>query len=100
MSDKKLRFDAAYREHRELDDGQEVTLRLVRPSDKQLLLQGFERLSPESRHFRFMGVRNTFSEAELHYLCEVDGTNHFALGAVIENDDGSEEGIAIARFVR
>jgi GNAT superfamily N-acetyltransferase len=99
---KKLRprFDSSYLEEIELDDGQDVTLRLVQPSDKQLLLQGFERLSPESRHLRFMGVRNTFNEAELRYLCEVDGTDHFAMGAVIVNADGSEEGVAIARFVR
>jgi GNAT superfamily N-acetyltransferase len=100
LSQKKLRFDSAYSEQTQLDDGQVVTLRLVRPSDKQLLLQGFERLSPESRHFRFMGVRNAFSEADLRYLCEVDGIDHFAMGAVVIRSDGSEEGVAIARFVR
>jgi GNAT superfamily N-acetyltransferase len=96
----KLRFDSTYREQIELPDGQRVTLRLVRPTDKALLLQGFERLSSESRHFRFMGVRNTFTEAELRYLCEVDGMDHFAMGAVLEDVEGYEEGVAIARFVR
>jgi len=96
----KLRFDSRYREKAKLADGHEVTLRLVRPSDTKLLLQGFERLSPESRRFRFMGVRNTFTEEELRYLCEVDDTNHFAMGAVVELWNGSEEGVAIARFVR
>ena len=82
LSKKKLRFNSDYSERVELDDGQAVTLRLVRPTDKQLLLQGFERLSPASRHFRFMGVRNTFSEADLRYLCEVDGMDqsHNLLG--------------------
>lgn len=100
MNTRKLRFDASYREQAELDDGRKVTFRLVQPSDKHLLLQGFAHLSPESRYFRFMGVRNGFNEAELRYLCEVDGTEHFAMGAVIRNADGIENGVAIARFIR
>ena len=100
MEKQNPKFNSSYREQVELDDGLELTLRLVRPSDTQLLLQGFERLSPQSRHFRFMGVRNTFTEAELRYLCEVDGTDHFAMGAVVENTGGSETGVGIARFVR
>ncbi len=100
MADQRLRFDSSYREEVELDDGLEVTLRLVQPSDKRLLLQGFARLSLESRLFRFMGVHNTLTEAELGYLCEVDGTDHFAVGAVVVNADGSEDGVAVARFVR
>jgi GNAT superfamily N-acetyltransferase len=47
-----------------------------------------------------MGVRNTFTEDELRYLCEVDGMDHFAMGAVVENVHGAQEGVAIARFVR
>ena len=96
----KLRFDETYCETMEIEGGQEVVLRLVRPSDKGLLLEGLGRLSPQSRRFRFMGARNSFTQEELDYLCDVDGLDHFAMGAVVKGEDGSEEGVAIARFVR
>ena len=95
-----LRFNLSYKEQVTLADGRTVSLRLLRPTDKQKLLQGLERMSPESRYMRFMGVRSYLNQAALRYLCEVDGYNHFAMGAVVENPDGSEEGVAVARFVR
>jgi GNAT superfamily N-acetyltransferase len=94
------RFDAAYREEVELEDGQMAVLRLVRPTDKELLLQGLARMSPEARYFRFMGPRRSLNASELRYLTEVDGENHFALGAVVVGADGREEGIGVARFIR
>lgn len=100
MSQQPFRFDSSYKERVELTDGQEVVLRLVQPSDRELLLQGLARMSPRSRYFRFMGARNDLGESELRYLCEVDGFDHFAMGALVEHDDDGEEGIAVARFVR
>jgi GNAT superfamily N-acetyltransferase len=94
------RFDALYRETVRLLDGSRVTLRLVRPEDKQLLRRGFERLSPESRYRRFLAAKTELSDAELAYLTEVDGWNHFAIGAVTVDAAGAEEGVAIARFIR
>lgn len=94
------RFDASYRETAVLRDGSRVTLRLVRPDDKALLRRGFERLSPESRYRRFLSAKTELSDAELVYLTEVDGHDHFAMGAVTEDADGHEEGVAIGRFIR
>jgi GNAT superfamily N-acetyltransferase len=95
-----VRFDAGYRETVDLRDGSRVTLRLVRPEDKELLRRGFERLSPESRYRRFLAAKSHLSDAELAYLTEVDGWNHVAIGAVTVDPDGHEEGVAIARFIR
>jgi RimJ/RimL family protein N-acetyltransferase len=94
------RFDDDYREEVRLADGTEVLLRLVHPEDKQLLLEGFERLSRASRMARFLAPRTGFSTPELRYLTEVDGVRHFAMGAIRRRSDGSEEGIGIARWVR
>jgi GNAT superfamily N-acetyltransferase len=98
MLAKPIRFDESYREDATLLDGSLVQLRLVRPSDKALLLEGFERLSPESRYRRFFTPKVRISEEELHYLTEVDGRKHFALGAVRLTPDG-ERGVGIARFI-
>jgi len=50
-------FTLDYTEHAELRDGTSVLLRLVRPTDKELLRAGFQRLSPESRYARFFMPR-------------------------------------------
>ncbi|MGH2982501.1 MAG: hypothetical protein ACRDKV_10730, partial [Solirubrobacterales bacterium] len=39
--------------HVVVGDGMELLLRPVRPDDKRLLAQAFDRLSPESRYRRF-----------------------------------------------
>ena len=97
---KPLRFGPQYIERKALEDGTRVTLRVVRPSDSALLVDGFERLSPESRYRRFLGAKNVLSSAEVRYFSDCDGINHFAIGAVVVRPDGSEEGAGVARFVR
>ncbi len=94
----KLRFDDDYLEEVVLAGGMRVWLRLVRPEDKQLLLDGFRRLSPESRYRRFLSAKNDLSEQELRYLTEIDGRRHFAIGAVQRTPAG-EVGCGIARFI-
>ncbi len=84
-----------------LRDGTAVTLRAVRPDDKEELLRGFARLSPASRYMRFHSFKQALSEGDLRYLTECDGNDHFAIGAVTPSHDLREDvGIGIARFVR
>jgi len=97
---KALRFGPRYIERKTLADGTRIALRVVRPSDSPLFADGFQRLSPESRYRRFLGPKNTLSPAELRYFSDCDGVSHFAIGAVVERADGSEEGVGVARFVR
>lgn len=100
MSSPKRHFHDSYEETIKLKDGSVVRLRLVRPSDKALLLEGFKRLSKESRFLRFFGHKSGFTSRELTYLTEIDGEKHFALGAAQLLPDGTEQGVGIARFVR
>jgi RimJ/RimL family protein N-acetyltransferase len=95
----KRRFTSDYLERVTLRDGSVVTVRLLRPEDRQLLRAGFERLSPTSRYRRFFTPKTELTDAELSYLTEIDGEDHFAIGAV---NDGSEmpEPLGVARFVR
>lgn len=94
------RFDTHWRERLTLADGTEVELRLVRPDDAELLREGFERLSKDSRIRRFHGPKPRLSEHEVHYLTAVDGEQHLALGAVRQGPEGREQGLGIARFIR
>jgi RimJ/RimL family protein N-acetyltransferase len=95
-------FTPDYVERCELRDGTRVLLRLLTPEDRHALRAGFEALSPESRYARFLAPKNTLTDAELDYLCNIDQENHFALGAVVEDGDGKGGviGAGIARFIR
>jgi GNAT superfamily N-acetyltransferase len=92
-------FDLAYEERTKLKDGTPILLRLIRPEDKALLRSGFERLSAESRYTRFFAPKLTLSDDELEYLCDIDHEKHFAIGAAREREDGTLEGLGVARFI-
>src|SRR5436305_11121880 len=93
------RFDASWREEAVLEGGTRATLRMLGPDDKALLRAGFEQLSAASRYRRFHGPKASLSEAELRYLTECDGENHFAVGATAIID-GHEQGVGVARCIR
>jgi GNAT superfamily N-acetyltransferase len=80
-----------------LRDGSEIEIRPVRPTDGQLLRDGFERLSAESRYRRFLVPMPRLSARLVRYLTEVDHHDHEALGALAA---GTGEPIGIARYVR
>jgi GNAT superfamily N-acetyltransferase len=94
------RYDESYVEAVALSDGRVVHLRLIRSSDREMLREGFERLSPDSRYARFMAPKTKLSERELEYLTNVDGVDHFAMGAIRRHLVSKDEGVGIARFVR
>ncbi|MGZ4191505.1 MAG: N-acetyltransferase family protein [Solirubrobacteraceae bacterium] len=79
-----------------LRDGSPVRIRPGHSSDRQLLVQGFARLSPESRYRRFLAATPELSGSMLDYLTAVDHHDHEAIVAL----DESGEGIGVARYVR
>ena len=93
-------FTPDYREEARDKRGDPIVFRLIRPDDKELLLEGLLRMSPESRFLRFFSHRDRLSRAELRYLTELDYANHFALGVGRIEPDGHEVGLGVARFVR
>jgi GNAT superfamily N-acetyltransferase len=93
-------FNSDYSEIVTLADGPRVSLRLVRPEDKVFLEEGLHELSETSRYRRFFTAKQRLSPNELTFLTEVDGINHFAMGALHLPDDGPPQGVGIARFIR
>jgi GNAT superfamily N-acetyltransferase len=81
----------------ELRDGSHVRIRQGHSSDRELLLEGFERLSEESRYRRFLAPTAELSETMVRHLIEVDHRDHEAMIAI---DDGTGEGVGVARYVR
>ena len=97
------RFTNDYREEATLRDGSPVVFRLVRPDDKELMLDGLARMSAESRFRRFFSHRERLSASELAYLTELDHERHFAIAAgrpaVGVAGMEVEVGLGVARFV-
>lgn len=91
-----MHFNTAWHEHTTLRDGRAIELRLLRPGDRERLIDGFARMSPQARYQRFHGVRDALTSADLRYLTELDGRSHFALVAL---DDQTRKGLGVARFV-
>jgi RimJ/RimL family protein N-acetyltransferase len=83
---------------RQLSDGTRVQIRPVEPADKPRLAAALAQLSRESVRRRFLAAKPSLSTAELRYLTEVDGVDHLALVAVLE--DEPDQIAAVARCVR
>jgi len=99
--DQGLKFDQDYSERVLTRDGVALTLRLVRPSDKEKLLLGFAQLSARSRYLRFFASKRDLTDEELRFFTEIDCDNHFAIGALERGDGGSEgRGVGVVRFIR
>lgn len=80
-----------------LRSGHRVLVRPIRPSDKERLLDGLHRMSPESRYRRFFSPVNELGASQLRYLTEVDHHTHEALAAL---DAVNGEPLGVARFIR
>lgn len=80
-----------------LHDGGRILIRPIVPEDKQMLLDGFDRMSEDSKYRRFMG-RKRLTERDLGYLTEIDYVDHFALVARVAEDE--RDGVGVARYVR
>jgi GNAT superfamily N-acetyltransferase len=82
-----------------LRDGTRILIRPLRPDDRADLLHGFEKLSMDSRRFRFLTPIHKLSKYQISALVEVDHLNHVAFG-VRDIGRRGQPGIAIGRFVR
>jgi RimJ/RimL family protein N-acetyltransferase len=71
------------------------SLRPICVSDREALRTLFARLSPESRHRRFLTGKPELSERELTYLTDVDHVRHEALTAI---DPGNGSIVGVARY--
>jgi GNAT superfamily N-acetyltransferase len=82
-----------------LRDGTPVRLRPIVPEDKALLVEGFRRLSAESRYRRFMAPIEELTADQLRFLTEIDYVDHFAWLA-LDLDAAGHPGVGVSRYVR
>ena len=64
-----------------LRDGSTITIRAIRPDDRDRFMHGFKQFitSPDSVRFRFHGFRRSLSDPEATDMTEVDFVDHVAL---------------------
>ena len=82
-----------------LRDGGLVRIRPIVPDDKAAIVEGFRRLTPESRYRRFMAPIAELTEEQLATLTEVDYRDRFAWVAFSLDEPGTP-GIGVSRYVR
>jgi acetyltransferase len=79
-------------------DGSAVFLRPIKPTDGPLLLDFFQKLSPETIYFRFLTRLKSLHPDLLKRYVEIDYDKHFALAAVIE-EEKVESIIGTCRYI-
>ena len=80
-----------------LRDGAAVDIRPLEPDDSDLLLQGFEGLSPASRYARFL---TAVPRLPKHWVDDLTDLDHRDREALAASDAATGRGIGIARYVR
>ena len=84
--------------------GQHVCLRFVTKDDIDLLLEMFDRLSPETQRLRYnlytSRLPAEYLRQEAVELCRVDPCCNVTIVATVIEADGKEHAVGLARFVR
>jgi GNAT superfamily N-acetyltransferase len=82
-----------------LRDQRTVTIRAIRPDDKGLIIDGFNKVSAESLYRRFLAMKKELTAYDLKQATEVDFVNVVALVAVVEKE-GSVQIAGGGRYIR
>ncbi|MEN6464459.1 MAG: GNAT family N-acetyltransferase [Syntrophaceae bacterium] len=97
MPDAPANYPSQYESRITLKGGREVFLRPVLETDAPLLVDLFNKLSPESRYLRFLRYMDSLPDHLLYRFTHVNYTSEFALMAVIQ-EDGRDAIIGVGRY--
>ena len=84
--------------HLNLRDGTRVILRPIRPEDRQIEKEFVQKLSDESKYFRFMSALRELNDAMLNRFTQIDYDREMALIAVV-CENALETEIGVARYI-
>jgi acetyltransferase len=91
-------YPVEYEEWITLKNGYRVFLRPIKPTDGPLILDIFQKLSPQTIYFRFLTNLDKLQPELLEHLVKIDYQTHFTLVAVIEKN-GIESIIGTCRYI-
>jgi acyl-CoA hydrolase len=81
-----------------LEDGSEILLRPIKPTDEEALSEMLYSLSSESVRSRFFTHTMAFPHRNVQQLTNVDYQNNLAIVAVVPGARGEEEVVGIAQY--
>jgi RimJ/RimL family protein N-acetyltransferase len=87
-----------FRRTEQLRNGTEVTIRAIRPDDKELLVAAFKELDESTIYTRFFAPKKDITGKELKWATEVDFFRNVALVACV-GEGGQEKIIGIGRYI-
>lgn len=82
----------------QLADGQDITIRPIRPEDASLEQSFVRELSPQSKYFRFMQGLNELTQQMLVRFTQLDYNRELALIAVL-NEHHKEVELGVVRYI-
>jgi acetyltransferase len=90
-------YPSQYETRLTLKNEREVFLRPILQTDEQLLVDLFNKISPQSLYMRFLRQLHALPEGMLHHFTRINYDSEFALVAVIK-EDGNDAIVAVARY--
>lgn len=91
-------YPSEYARKWQLPDGQEITIRPIRPEDAKIEKSFVDHLSARTKYFRFMGAMQELTQVMLVRFTQIDYDREMAFIATIK--EGLEEKeIAVGRYV-
>src|SRR5262245_18961348 len=80
-----------------LRDGAVLRMRALRQTDREALIDLFNRCSPETRRYRFLRMITSLPDSLLDKLVDADGVHHVAL-VVTHGEANAEKIVAVGRY--
>jgi acetyltransferase len=91
-------YPAALVQRWHLPDGTPVTVRPIRPEDAAIEQAFVRGLSERTRYFRFMQAVHELTPQMLVRFTQIDYDREMAFIAVVENEKGKEQQVAVVRY--
>lgn len=90
-------YPTPYKSFLTLKNSREILLRPIMPTDDRLVIDFFEKLSPETLYLRFLNQVRVLPKDLLHQLIHINYKSEFALVGIIK-EGGKDAIVAIARY--
>lgn len=91
------KYPTSYEYWLTLSNGEKIFVRPILPSDKNLVIEFFDRLSPESVYHRFLQQLKSLPKDILYRFTHVNYPSEFALVGLTK-EEGKDAIVAIARY--